>query len=416
VKLFPGRTAAGSPSPFPGSVHVGARHLTLDSGVCASFAVCGYPAEVGPGWLEPLLTYPGRLDVSVHVEPIPAEQAAHQLRKRLARLESSRTAGAERGRLADFAADAAADDAYAMAAALARGHEKLHRIGIYLTVHAQDHGTLDAEVSRVRALAASLLLDVRPLTWRQVQGWVSTSPFGTDLVKMRRVMDTSAVAASFPFTSPDLDVPLSPTAVLYGVNTASSSLVMWDRWAQDNYNSVIIGRSGGGKSFAGKLDALRSLYAGIDVYVIDPEDEYGRLADLAGGVRIRLGAPGVRLNPLDLSPGASGTEDALTARALFLHTLIAVLLGREPGPAARAALDTAIITAYNKAGITADPAHLGTARTTAHRPGRRAAGHRRGRPGTGRAAAPVRVRVLAGPVRRAVHPDPGRAPSGIQPA
>lgn len=83
--------------------------------------------------------------------------------------------------------------------------------------------------------------------------------------RMRRVMDTSAVAASFPFTSPDLDVPPSATAMLYGVNVASSSLVMWDRWACDNFNSVIIGRSGGGKSFTGKLEALRSLYVGIDV-------------------------------------------------------------------------------------------------------------------------------------------------------
>lgn len=137
-------TSSGSPTRIPASVTVGARHLELDGQPCASFAVCGYPGEVSPGWLEPLLTYPGRLDVSLHIEPVPAEAAAAQLRKRLARLESSRAVGAERGRLADFGADAAADDAYAMAAALARGQEKLHRVGLYLTVHAAGPDELDA--------------------------------------------------------------------------------------------------------------------------------------------------------------------------------------------------------------------------------------------------------------------------------
>jgi type IV secretory pathway VirB4 component len=342
--------------PFgPDAVDVRPRTLRTGDGVCASFAVTGYPAEVPLGWLEPLICDPGRLDVAVHIEPIPPQVAATRLRHQLARLEASSRAGRERGRLTDFEAEAAADDATELAARLARGQGKLFRTGLYFTVHARDDQELQAESDRIRALAASMLLDAKPASWRSLQGWITTLPFGTDALRLRRTMDTDALAASFPFTSPDLSAADSPTAVLYGLNTASASLVTWDRWALDNYNSVVLARSGAGKSYLAKLELLRSAYAGIEAVVIDPEDEYARLCQATGGTLIRPGDPGVRINPLDLPPNAT-EPDTLVRRALYLHTVVAVLLGEQPGPAERAALDTAVTTAYTQAGITSDPA------------------------------------------------------------
>src|SRR5690606_17935248 len=228
----------------PSAVRVHPRSVVVPDGVCASFAVTGYPREVGAGWLEPLLTYPGRLDVSLHVEPVPPLVAAQRLRRQLARLESASRADAQRGRLADFAAEAAADDAAELAASLARGHGRLFRVGLYLTVHADDHEGLEAEVQRVRALAASLLLDAQPTTFRALQGWTSTLPLAADSIGSRRVFDTAALAAAFPFSSPDLQPVLGDTPVLYGLNAYSSGVVVWDRFAQDNYNSVTLARSG----------------------------------------------------------------------------------------------------------------------------------------------------------------------------
>ena len=338
----------------PDSIDVRARTLALPDGVCASFAVTGYPADVGPGWLEPLLTYPGRLEVAVHVEPTPPAVAADRLRRQLARLESTARSDAEHGRLEDFGASAAADDARGLAAALARGQTKLFRVGLYFTVHARDEETLEAECSQVRALTSSLLLDAVPASFRSVQGLATTLPLGVDALAMRRTFDTSALAASFPFTSPDLDAPITDTTVLYGINTASSSLVMWDRWGLDNHNSVVLARSGTGKSYLTKLEVLRSLYAGSEVAVIDPEDEYRRLCEAVGGSYIALGSPGVKLNPFDLPAGTAGA-DAFTRRALFLHTLIGVLLDEPLDPASRAALDRAIVDVYARKGITTDP-------------------------------------------------------------
>ncbi|GAB3832797.1 hypothetical protein GCM10027610_025610 [Dactylosporangium cerinum] len=143
--------------------------------------------------------------------------------------------------------------------------------------------------------------------------------------------------------------------MLYGLSTGSNGVVWWDRWQQDNHNSVVLARSGAGKSYLVKLETLRSLYDGVHVSIIDPEGEYLRLCATVGGVAVQLGVAGVRVNPFDL-PAGDRRPDALQRRAMFVHTLVGVLLGEQPPPAERAALDRAVLAAYQRAGITGDPA------------------------------------------------------------
>src|SRR5487761_898724 len=356
---LPPRPARHPRGPGAPDVEVAARHLRIGEDYAATLAVTGYPAEVAPGWLEPLLSYPGRLDVALHIAPVPPAAAADRLRRQRARLESGRRAGADRGQLDDPDTEAAAGDARDLAYRLARGEGKLFRLGLYLTVHAASEEELAAETQAVRALAASLLLVTVPATFRSLQGWATTLPAGTDQLLLRRTMDTAALAASFPFTSPDLPRdPADPQAlpgILYGVNTAGPGLVAWDRWAQPNHNSVTLAASGAGKSYLAKLEILRSLNEGTECWVIDPEDEYARLAGAVGGAYVHLGAPGTYPNPFDLPAAGRARADTLTRRALFIHTVIAVLCGAALSPAERAALDKAIMAAYQRAGITSDP-------------------------------------------------------------
>ncbi len=338
----------------PEAIQVGPRWLRVGGVWCRTLAVTGYPREVGLGWLEPILAAPGTLDVAVHVEPIPPLVAAEQLRRQLARLESTRRLDTDTGRLADFAAEAAADDALDLARRLARGQGRLFRVGLYVTIRAHTEQELDEQTDAIRALLGSLLLTSHPATFRSLQGWATTLPLGIDALKLRRTFDTEALAAGFPFASADLR---ETSGVLYGRNLNSQGLVFWDRFAQRNYNAVLLAPSGAGKSYLAKLEALRWLYQGVEVFVVDPEREYQRLATAVGGTYLRLGARGVRLNPFDL-PTPTGTEadrDALTRRALFLHTLIAVLLGQPPAPEEAAALDRAILACYKAKGISADP-------------------------------------------------------------
>ena len=344
------RPAARPPSPFgPDAIEVGPRALRVGDGWCASFAIVGYPREVGHGWLEPLTAHPSRLDVAVHVEPVPADVAADRLRRQLARLESGRRADAAKGRLGDPDVEVAAEDARELAAGLARGEQKLFRVGLYLTVHARSEKALDAECARVRAVCASMLLDAQPATWRTLQGWTSTLPVGVDALGQRRSFDTDALAAVVPVrlgrAVRHQRRPLRHRHQRLGAGAVGP---LRPGQPQLGHPRPLRGR----QVLPGQArSAPQSLYAGIEVAVVDPEDEYRRLAETVGGAYVHLGAPGVRVNPFDLAPG----PDALTRRALFVHTLIAVLLGGKPDPAATAALDRGIVAAYESVGITADP-------------------------------------------------------------
>ena len=333
----------------PEALEVHPRALRLGEEWCRTFTVTGYPREVGLGWLEPLSTHPGRLDVALHVEPVPAPVAAERLRRQLARLESGRRADAAKGRLVDPDVEVAAADARALAQGLARGEQKLFSVSLTLTVHAQSEQALEVECNRVRALCSSLLLDAQAATWRSLQGWVTTLPLCVDDLGVRRSFDTAALSAGYPFALSELTTTTS--GVLYGTAAKGAGLVCWDRFACDNYNSVILARSGAGKSYLAKLEALRSLYQGVEVAVVDPEDEYRRLAEAVGGTYVHLGAPGVRVNPFDLGPG----PEPLVRQALFVHTLAAVLLGEPVDPGTKPALDRAILAAYASVGITSDP-------------------------------------------------------------
>ncbi|MER6091321.1 VirB4 family type IV secretion system protein [Streptomyces bluensis] len=343
----------------PEAIEVHARSLAIGAHLATTLVVTGYPAEVAPGWLAPLLNFPGHLDIALHIDPVPTPVAAAGLKKQRARLESGRRTGFDKGHLDDPEIEAAAADAAELAYRIARGEGKLFHVALYLTVHAPDEETLAEQAAAVRAVAESLLMTVAPTTYRALPGWLATLPLGIDTLKIRRTFDTAALAACFPFTSPDLPITTgqdgTASGVLYGLNAVSGAPVLWDRFAQDNYNSITLARSGAGKSYLTKLELLRLLFTGVTASVIDPEDEYVRLAETVGGNVITLGADGVRLNPFDLPAATNGGEDVLTRRVLFLHTFLAVLLSSDLTAAEKAVLDRAILTTYTRSGITTDP-------------------------------------------------------------
>jgi type IV secretory pathway VirB4 component len=327
-------------------LRIGARHR-------ASFAVTGYPREVSRGWLAPLLHAARDADVALHIEPVPPPLAADRLRRQRARLESTRRLEQERGRLADPTVAAAAEDAEELAARLARGESKLYRSGLYLSVEAAGRAELDERIERLRAICASLLLHAVPASFRPLEGWLSTLPLGIDRLRLRRAFDTEALAASFPFAAADPSTDAN--GVLYGL-AASGAPLLLDRFARENYNSVLLARSGAGKSYLAKLEALRLLFEGVQVFVLDPEDEYRRLCRAVGGVYLPLaGDDAVTLNPLDLPAGG---RNALAERTLFLAELVELLLGQlasEELPV----LERAVRSCYSGAGISDDPATHG---------------------------------------------------------
>ncbi|MFY7069393.1 VirB4 family type IV secretion system protein [Nocardiopsis changdeensis] len=339
----------------PPQIHLHPYHLDTDGHLSRTMIVTGYPRQVRAGWADPLLTYPGDADVSLHLAPIPAPAALRRLRHRRARLESAWRTDTLRGLLEDPHRAAAVTDAADLADRVATGETRMFRLAVYITVHAADPRELDAEVHRLSALAASVLVDLAPAVYRPWAGIRSTLPLGTDALNMGRSVDTDALAALMPLAGADLEAPTGRTAVVYGTNAHSGGVVLWDRFhgGLDNYNAVVLARSGAGKSYLAKLELLRSLYTGVQAVVIDPTDEYAHLTAAVGGTRIPLGLPEGRINPFDLTGGG---KQAFTQRALFLTTLITAMVG-STDPQETAALNRAIPTAYAAHGITAtDPA------------------------------------------------------------
>ena len=346
--------AAGSPL-GPPALELERDRVRVGEGWLASFAVTGYPSEVARGWLAPLLRAARDADVALHVEPVAPAIASERLRRQRARLESTRRLERERGLLPDPAVAAAAEDADEFAARLARGESKLFRSGLYLSVRAQSREELDERAERLRALCSSLLLHTVPASFRPLEGWLSTLPLALDRLRLRRVFDTEALAASFPFAAAD---PPAEDGILYGLAQGGAPVLI-DRFARENYNAVLLARSGAGKSYLAKLEALRLLYRGVQVFVIDPEDEYRRLCQAVGGVYLPLaGEERVALNPLDLPAG--GPVHALHERGLFLAELIELLLGGLTGEEL-AVLDRAVRGCYAGAGITDEPVTHGRA-------------------------------------------------------
>ncbi|WP_051451484.1 PrgI family mobile element protein [Actinospica robiniae] len=342
----------------PLGIEVLPRSLLIDGTYATTLLITGYPSEVLPGWLETLSSYPARLDIALHAAPVPAGVAADRLRRRRARLEAGRRSDAQRGKLADPLVESAAQDAETLAHRVARAQTRLFTAALYITVYADGRSELNELTTDVKALLSASLTTAQTPTFRMLDAWRSTLPAGPDLLGHNRVLDTAALAACSPLTSPETDAAdsASSTSVLAGLNAMTGTPVFRDRWSEVNHNSLILGASGSGKSFLAKTDLIRELCAGTVASVIDPEGEYAAIAEAVGGRVVRLGLPGQFLNVLDLpDPSAAGPCE-LAVRVLDLHALVEVLLGNERAEQYRPALDRAAMNAYSAAGITTDPA------------------------------------------------------------
>ncbi|WP_133884320.1 VirB4 family type IV secretion system protein [Glycomyces sp. NRRL B-16210] len=330
------------------------RRVRVGDGWAAALVLVGYPASLSLGWIETLTGAHTRIEVSVHIDNVPSDMAASRLHKRRARLESSRRYAAHRGRLDEPEVDVAAHDAAELADRVARGQARLHRLAVYVTVHAETERDLELACARLRAGASAAMMDVRPATARQLPGLIATVPLGIDPVGATRTVDTETASAVFPFGSADVPGSVVPASVLYGLNLVSGGPVLWDRWSQENHNSILLAQSGAGKSYLTKCEVLRQLYQGVQVTILDPEDEYSDLAAHVGGSVRRPGGPEVALNPLELRDHSRA--DALARRCLFVRTVVETLLGEKLDSAVSACLLETVRVAYTERGITDDPA------------------------------------------------------------
>lgn len=353
----------------PSSLEIQSGYFRLGTRYGRTLYVYGYPRQIYTGWLSSIINVDEVIDVSMFIYPVESQVVLDNLRKKVGQLEASMTLNAEHGKVRDPGLEAAIQDAEELRDQLQVGAERFFRYGLYITIYGESLDELSFVQHKIETILGQQLVLSKVASSQQEQGLNSTIPQMTDQLQIRRNMNTGAVSTSFPFTSADLT---QNNGILYGINMHNNGLVIFDRFSLENANMVVFAKSGAGKSFTVKLEALRTMMMGADILIIDPENEYQRLSDAVGGSYIRLSLNSdVRINPFDLPRVIDSDEadDALRANLVTLHGLLRLMLGGASAqiqaaggqvmpalsPSEEADLDQALIDTYARAGITSDP-------------------------------------------------------------
>jgi len=349
----------------PSSIEIHSSYFRLGTKYGRTLYVYGYPRQIYTGWLSSLINIDEVLDVSMYIYPVDSQVVLNNLRKKVTQLEASTSINNEKGRTRDPAIEAAISDAEELRDQLQLGQERFFRFGLYVTLWADSMDELNFVQQKVETIFGQQLVFSKVASSQQEQGLNSTIPQLSDQLQIRRNMNTGAISTSFPFTSADLT---DNSGILYGINMHNNGLVIFDRFKLENANMIVFAKSGAGKSFTVKLEALRSMMLGTEVIIIDPENEYQKLAEAVGGAYIRLSLnSNTRINPFDLPRVIDNDEadDALRANLVTLHGLFRLMLGGTQmangvaisalSPIEEADLDQALIDTYARVGITSDP-------------------------------------------------------------
>jgi conjugal transfer ATP-binding protein TraC len=353
----------------PSSLEFKSTHFQLGTRYARTYYVYGYPRQLYTGWLSGMVNLDEVMDMSMYVYPVESQVVLENLRKKVTQLEAGIQIDAEKGRVRDPGKQAAILDAEEMRDKLQVGEERFFRFGLYFTIYALSMEELEFVSHKVESMLGQQLVYSKPASSQQEQGLNSTIPQLVDQLQIRRNMSTGALSTSFPFTSADLT---QDNGILYGINMHNSGLVIFDRFSLENGNSVVFAKSGAGKSFTVKLEALRSMMFGTEIFIIDPENEYQRMCDAVGGAYVRLSLnSNTRINPFDLPKVVDSEEadNALRSNLITLHGLLRLMMGGAQtqmvggaaalmpalAPSEEADLDAALIETYAKAGITNDP-------------------------------------------------------------
>ena len=351
----------------PSSIEYSASFFQLGTMYARTYYVYGYPREVYTGWLGGLINLDEIIDLSMYIYPVESRVVLENLKKKVTQLEAGIQLDGERGKVRDPGKEAAVTDAEEMRDKLQVGEERFFRFGLYFTVFGKSQDELEYISHKVESMLGQQLVYSKAATSQQEQGFNSTIPQLQDQLQIRRNMSTGALSTSFPFTSADLT---QENGILYGINMHNSGLVIFDRFSLENGNAVVFAKSGAGKSFTVKLEALRSMMFGTEVFIIDPENEYQRMCEAVGGAYVRLSLnSSTRINPFELPKIVDSEEadNALRSVLITLHGLLRLMMGGATAqiqggggmpalsPNEEADLDAALIATYAKAGITSDP-------------------------------------------------------------
>ncbi len=337
----------------PSALKVTPRELHLGDKIARTFFVISYPRFLSESWFSPIINLDKMFDISIFIHPLETGEVLRKFQKKVAEVESQINEREEKRLVRDPILDTAYRDLEQLRDSLQQAQEKLFNVGLYLTLYGDTTEELDKTESEIKSMLESKLVYLKPALFQQEQGFRSVLPTGTDELLVHSKLNSAPLSTLFPFVSFDLT---SDRGILYGVNRHNSSLVLFDRFSLENYNSVTFAKSGSGKSYATKLEILRTLMFDADVIVIDPEREYEYMADATGGRYFNISLSSEHhINPFDLPIPREdeSPSDVLRSNIVNLVGLFRIMFG---GLTAEedAVIDRAITETYALKDITSD--------------------------------------------------------------
>ncbi len=336
----------------PSSVEVDFNFIRAGEHFYRTFFIVGYPRYVSANWLASLIDFDHSMNISMFVYPTSSPDILSDLRRKVAEMEATIASQKDEGQAIDPKVTATLEDALSLQDELAKGVERFFQVSFYITLCSGSKQELDEASKRLQVVLSSMLLIAKTATLQMEAGFKSTIPMGQDRLLITRNMDTTSLALTFPFSSATLT---QDKGIMYGLNKQNESLIVFDRFSLENANEIVLGKSGAGKSYLIKLEAMRQFMFGTEVIIIDPEGEYETLAKTMGGEHVVFTPVSpVKINPFDLSGIYEEGENELGLKILSLHGLLKIVLG-ELDPAHDAILDRALVETYRQKGITLDP-------------------------------------------------------------
>jgi len=283
-KLFEKEVTGAKDIIAPPAIEINQNYVRIEEKFSKTYFVFSYPRYLTMGWLAPIINMDVPFDLSFFFHPIETGTILRQLRKSVTEVQSEIIERQEKGLIRDPALETAYQDLEDLRDKLQTAQEKMFKFGLYITIYADNKKDLEMIETNLRSILESRLVYIKPALLQQKEGLLSCFPYGMDLLQIHNTLNTGPLSSLFPFISFDLS---SNEGILFGINKHNSSLILFDRFSLENANMVIFAKSGSGKSYAVKLELLRSLMLGIDCIVIDPENEYKPLVDAVGGSFLR---------------------------------------------------------------------------------------------------------------------------------
>ena len=338
----------------PASFKVNPNYLILGDKFVRTIFVINYPRYISVGWFAPIINLNTTFDVAMFFYPVDSSVILKQLKKKVGGLEAQIISDAEKGAARDPLRETALRDIEALRDALTQGIEKFFQFALYVTIYANKKDELNKMSGEIENIFGSRLVYSKKVFYQAEQGFNSTLPLCNDELYITFNMNSSPIASSFPFISSELT---TDNGILYGINRHNNSLILFDRFSLQNANTVVFATSGAGKSYAIKLEILRSLMMGTEVIVIDPEYEYKHLSDAVGGTYINLSLSSEnKINPFDLPRAIGGDSkpgDIIRSAVITVKGLVRLMLG-ELNHEEDSVVDRALLETYAKKDITPD--------------------------------------------------------------